>query len=213
MRTPNITAEQLLNFPVRPTSNAVTPTRTSETAPKILSFKINERTAGKMPEWHTAQTPKEMTQATLAQAQQLAQQEPSTGSGAVNALTPITEPSQPEDESFSFGDVIDIINPLHHIPVVGTAYRYITGDNLKSIGSLIGGAIYGGAPGAAMGLVNIIAQAETGQDFAPAIINKLNSLSKNSSEEHLAQQKEKNNTFNSEALLAYQQTTPYRHLT
>ena len=33
------------------------------------------------------------------------------------------------DDGFSFGDILDLINPLQHIPIVGTIYRAVTGDD------------------------------------------------------------------------------------
>ena len=37
---------------------------------------------------------------------------------------------QDNKEGISFSDVLDIVNPLHHIPVVSTVYRMITGDEI-----------------------------------------------------------------------------------
>ena len=56
-------------------------------------------------------------------------------------------------------------NPLHHIPIVNFAYREITGDQIKPIGSIVGGAIFSGAIGAASGVVEAIIRAETGKDI------------------------------------------------
>ncbi len=35
-----------------------------------------------------------------------------------------------DSDGFSFGDIVDIINPLQHIPVVSTIYREMTGDDI-----------------------------------------------------------------------------------
>ena len=32
-----------------------------------------------------------------------------------------------------FRDIVDLINPLHHIPLVGTLYRKITGDEMGAV--------------------------------------------------------------------------------
>ena len=34
------------------------------------------------------------------------------------------------DDGFTFLDFLDIINPLQHIPIIGTLYRQMTGDTL-----------------------------------------------------------------------------------
>ncbi len=48
---------------------------------------------------------------------------------------------------FSFKDLLDIVNPLQHIPVVGSIYRYLTGDEPAAGTRIIGDALYGGPIG------------------------------------------------------------------
>lgn len=81
--------------------------------------------------------------------------------------TPATKPT--EDE-FSFDDVIDIINPLHHLPVVNMIYREITGDMIKPMAQIIGGGIFGGPVGAVSGTVNAVVQETTGKDIAGNVV-------------------------------------------
>lgn len=54
------------------------------------------------------------------------------------------QPAQTTDDGFGFGDLLDIVNPLHHLPVIGTAYRAITGDQIETPARLAGGALFGG---------------------------------------------------------------------
>jgi len=49
-----------------------------------------------------------------------------------------------DDDAFGFDDLLDIVNPLQHIPIVGTLYRAITGDEIEAPARLAGGALYGG---------------------------------------------------------------------
>ena len=67
----------------------------------------------------------------------------------------------PEDEGpdsdLSFGDLIDVINPLHHIPVVANIYRGLTGDTISGPARVAGAALYGGPLGMLAGVVNAIA--------------------------------------------------------
>jgi len=37
----------------------------------------------------------------------------------------------PEGGQISFDDLVDTLNPLQHIPVVGEAYRGMTGDGIS----------------------------------------------------------------------------------
>ncbi|MGB1077706.1 MAG: hypothetical protein ACPG05_05300 [Bdellovibrionales bacterium] len=68
-------------------------------------------------------------------------------------------------EEFGFNDLVDMINPLQHIPLVNMAYQKITGDNIKPISQVIGGAVYGGAIGAGGALANVAIEAKTGKDI------------------------------------------------
>ncbi|MEC9248936.1 MAG: hypothetical protein VX986_07935 [Pseudomonadota bacterium] len=52
-------------------------------------------------------------------------------------------------DGLNFRDVIDLINPLHHIPIVGRIYRAITGDQIAPGIRIAGGTIFGGPVGAA----------------------------------------------------------------
>lgn len=75
-----------------------------------------------------------------------------------------------DQEEFSFGDLIDIVNPLHHIPLVSTIYESVTGDTIKPSGRIIGGAVFGGFAGAASGIANVIIEEETGKDVAGNVV-------------------------------------------
>ncbi|HEV7371081.1 MAG TPA: hypothetical protein VGO20_18420, partial [Arenibaculum sp.] len=55
-------------------------------------------------------------------------------------------PESPQS-SLSFWDLLDVINPLQHIPVVGTIYRALTGDEISTPARVAGGTLYGGVVG------------------------------------------------------------------
>jgi hypothetical protein len=69
------------------------------------------------------------------------------------------------EQSFSFSDFLSIINPLQHIPVVGTIYRAITGDTIKPAQKVIGGLLFGGPMGLVASAFNAIVEGVTGKDF------------------------------------------------
>ena len=64
------------------------------------------------------------------------------------------------EDGFTFGDILDIVNPLQHIPVVGTIYRKITGDTIAPAMQIAGGALFGGPLGAAMSMVTTAIQTQ-----------------------------------------------------
>ncbi len=74
-------------------------------------------------------------------------------------------------DEFSFGDVIDMINPLQHLPVLGMIYRNITGDTIKPISNIIGGTIFGGPIGAVSSTINVIVKDRTGKDIAENVLS------------------------------------------
>lgn len=55
--------------------------------------------------------------------------------------------SKPTGDSLDFDDMLDIVNPLHHIPIVGFIYRAITGDTISPASAMAGGALFGGPLG------------------------------------------------------------------
>ncbi len=57
------------------------------------------------------------------------------------------------EDGFTFGDIIDIVNPLQHIPIISNIYRKITGDTIAPAMEIAGGALFGGPLGAVASLV------------------------------------------------------------
>jgi len=62
------------------------------------------------------------------------------------------------DDGLTFRDLLDLINPLHHIPVIGTIYRRLTGDTIDPAMRIIGGGLLGGPIGAAASLAGAVVE-------------------------------------------------------
>ena len=77
------------------------------------------------------------------------------------------------DRDFEFGDLLDIINPLQHIPIVGSLYRKFTGDEISGPAKILGGLLYGGPIGLVAALVTTIAEQEVGRDLGEAALAAL----------------------------------------
>lgn len=120
----------------------------------------------------------ELRAANLRKAQESAAVQPATGAKAQNSLTRSAETHQSlatppavngqekaAENGLSFSDLIDVINPLQHLPVVSTLYREWTGDEIAPAAKVVGGAIYGGPIGAAASLVNAVIEESTGKDI------------------------------------------------
>lgn len=83
-----------------------------------------------------------------------------------------------DGDTASFKDLLAIINPLQHIPVVGTIYRAVTGDEIAAMPSIIGGAIFGGPVGLVLSLADNAIKGETGKNVGETVVAGLFGSSK-----------------------------------
>jgi hypothetical protein len=74
-----------------------------------------------------------------------------------------------KSNGFGFGDFIDIINPLQHIPIVATVYRNFSGDHIGAAPRVIGGALWGRIGGFVAGLANAVVEWWSGKDIGDHI--------------------------------------------
>lgn len=81
----------------------------------------------------------------------------------------VRTPGDTEAPDIRAGDMLDIINPLHHIPFVSTLYSEVSGDKAAPIAKLVGGALLGGPIGFIAGLMSVIFEQETGKDVIGAV--------------------------------------------
>lgn len=65
---------------------------------------------------------------------------------------------------FTFKDAIDTINPLHHIPVVSSLYRGLTGDSISGPARSLGDMLYGGPIAAVTGAIASLIEDVTGKE-------------------------------------------------
>ena len=73
-------------------------------------------------------------------------------------------------EGITFHDVLEMFNPLQHLPVIGTVYRELTGDETKPGVRLIGGLLFGGPTGMLSAGINNAIEYHTGRDIGGEII-------------------------------------------
>lgn len=82
------------------------------------------------------------------------------------------------EDGLTFSDLLDLINPLHHIPVVSTLYRHFSGDTIAPGPRLFGGALFGGPFGFVNALVNAVVEDSTGADIGGNVMAMITSESK-----------------------------------
>ena len=85
--------------------------------------------------------------------------------GLHEAMPQTKEISIAAGEESLFDQVLDMVNPLQHLPVVSTVYRAITGDEISGPARLVGGALFGGPVGFASAAANMVLEQATGGDL------------------------------------------------
>ncbi len=76
-------------------------------------------------------------------------------------------------KGFQFHDLLDVVNPLQHLPVISSIYRWITGDSIGNLPRVVGDAIYGGPIGFVSGLLGVLVKEESGKDIGEHVIATL----------------------------------------
>jgi hypothetical protein len=72
-------------------------------------------------------------------------------------------------DDFTFDDFLDVINPLQHIPIVGTIYRELSGDTIKPVTRVAGDVLFGALTGSLLvsGILSVVGAAyeqQTGEE-------------------------------------------------
>jgi len=75
------------------------------------------------------------------------------------------------EDGFTFDDVLDLVNPLQHIPGVSTIYRELTGDSIAPGPKLIAGGLLGGVPGFVGSAVDALITQQSGASLGSQIVN------------------------------------------
>jgi len=74
-----------------------------------------------------------------------------------------------EDDDFGLDDLVDLVNPLQHLPVIGTIYRELTGDAIKPEVQVAGSLGFGLATGsllvsAVTGIASALVEQSSGKE-------------------------------------------------
>lgn len=74
------------------------------------------------------------------------------------------------EDGLQVSDVLDVLNPLQHIPFVSALYRELTGDTISSAAKLAGGALLGGPIGLVTAIADTVITQETGKGLTETAV-------------------------------------------
>ena len=95
---------------------------------------------------------------------------PANIASPASAVEQVTSSAPKSDGGGFFHHLLDVINPLQHLPIIGTLYRAITGDTMGTVAKIAGDALYGGVWGAAGAVADTAFKAVTGKDFGSTVL-------------------------------------------
>ncbi len=75
--------------------------------------------------------------------------------------------------AFGLDELIDVLNPLQHLPVISSLYRHITGDEIETPARVMGGTFYGGPLGFLTALATAMVTEVGGADPGGAVLAQL----------------------------------------
>ena len=92
-------------------------------------------------------------------------QQPAPHNAVGTAVSAPVKPAASSGGSF-FSDLLEIINPLQHLPIISMLYRTISGDKIGSFEQISGDTLFGGLYGALSSFVKDL----TGEDIGSHIL-------------------------------------------
>ena len=90
---------------------------------------------------------------------------PSPAIGDSVTVTATKTPASGAEHEDFFHHILDVVNPLQHLPVIGTLYRAITGEHIGPIEKIAGDTLYGGLWGAVSSIADVAFEGITGKSF------------------------------------------------
>jgi hypothetical protein len=73
----------------------------------------------------------------------------------------------------SFSDLLDILNPLQHIPIINTIYQHLTGDSEGAVADVAGGTLWTGPIGLVGSLLDLQVRSDTGKSIGDTVLGWL----------------------------------------
>jgi hypothetical protein len=100
-----------------------------------------------------------------ARPAQFLAQSPLPSSSVPSSAVADAAPTQTKPQEGFFHHLWNVVNPLQHVPVIGTIYRAITGEHLDPVEKIAGDTLYGGLWGAVSSVADVAFEGLTGKSF------------------------------------------------
>jgi hypothetical protein len=91
-------------------------------------------------------------------------------SGVEKVTVSAEKPESGTQQEGFFHHLLDVVNPLQHLPLVGTLYRAITGDHLGPVEKIMGDTLYGGLWGAVSSVADVAFEGLTGKSMEDTVL-------------------------------------------
>lgn len=101
---------------------------------------------------------------------QVAAPQPAPAARVDTASTAVAKAESGEKKESFFQHILDVINPLQHLPIIGTIYRAATGERLDPVEKIGGSALYGGLWGAVTAVADVAFEAITGKSVEDTVM-------------------------------------------
>lgn len=101
---------------------------------------------------------------------QVAAPQPALAAPVQAAATNVAKAESGEKKESFFQHILDVINPLQHLPIIGTIYRAATGERLDPVEKIAGDALYGGLWGAVTAVADVAFEAITGKSVEDTVM-------------------------------------------
>jgi hypothetical protein len=71
----------------------------------------------------------------------------------------------------SFDDIVDIVNPLQHLPIISTLYEHYANDPINTFPKIAGDTLYGGPLGLLASVADTVFEKATGKSFGDTVLS------------------------------------------
>jgi len=95
---------------------------------------------------------------------------PASTAPAASNVEQVTVSAPKSDGGGFFHHLLDVINPLQHLPIIGPIYPAITGEHIGPVEKVMGDTLYGGLWGAVSSFADVAFEGITGKSAEDTVL-------------------------------------------